>query len=209
MSSTNIYYVYAYLRENGSPYYIGKGTKTRAWHHNSRDAIMPPKDQTRIVIIETGLTNIGALALERRLIRWYGRLDLQTGILRNTTDGGDGSAGYRHTEEHRQKLKAAYAGKQIGDSEESKEKRRISLSIANKGKPKSEEFKANLRGKTLSDETKAKMKGRTPWNKGKTGIVYSPEPTYQCPHCGKSMKRSLLNRWHGDNCKVLLNPQNH
>lgn len=97
-----IFYVYAYIRENGTPYYIGKGFGNR--HLARHNVPVPPL--SRIVFLEKNLTEIGALALERRYINWYGRKNNNTGTLRNLTDGGEGTCGmtYNHSTETKNTL---------------------------------------------------------------------------------------------------------
>lgn len=86
------YYTYAYLREDGTPYYIGKGKDRRAYKKGKGET-RPPRDKSRIVILKRNLTEEEAFKHEIYMIAVFGRIDLGTGILRNKTDGGDGASG--------------------------------------------------------------------------------------------------------------------
>lgn len=95
------FYVYAYYRDDGTPYYIGKGKDNRAWKKGKHDAISKPVDPSKIKLLHENLTEQQAISKEIELIAYYGRKDIGTGILRNRTDGGEGVSGYVHSEEVR------------------------------------------------------------------------------------------------------------
>lgn len=130
------FYTYLWLREDGTPYYAGKGCGNRAYIKGIGHRQYPPKDRSRIILIPRA-NELAAFDLERGLIRFFGRKDLGTGCLRNVTEGGEGISGYRHTERAKQSM----ASKRRGNSYAA-------------GSVRSEAFKANLstqrRGKRWS-----------------------------------------------------------
>jgi hypothetical protein len=129
-----IYYTYAYLREDKTPYYIGKGKGNRAYRRRNK-GIKPPKDKSRIIILKNNLTEEEAFRHEIYMIAVFGRKDLGTGILHNKTDGGEGVSGAKlpKTEEHKNKIANSQKGKT--HLEESKRK----IGEAHKGKTISKE----------------------------------------------------------------------
>ena len=99
------YYTYAYLREDGTPYYIGKGKGKRIYSTHRK--FKPPKDKSRIIFLKQNLTEEEAFRHEVYMIAVFGRKDLRTGILRNRTDGGEGPSGAVRSVETRNKMSIA------------------------------------------------------------------------------------------------------
>jgi len=194
MKDPNRFYTYAYLREDGTPYYIGKGCGKRIYSTN-RNGLKPPKDKSKIIFLKQNLTEEEAFKHEKYMIAVFGRIDIGTGILRNLTDGGEGASGVIVGKERRKKVSKALQGKIV-----SKETRRR-MSEAQKGKNhphygKRGENSHNY-GRVASEETKRKMSeanggennpayGKKWWNDGYGNNKLSIE----CPEEGWVLGRS-------------------
>ena len=131
------YYTYAYLREDGAPYYIGKGQGRRVY--SKQKLSRAPKDKSRIIYLKQNLTEAEAFRHEIYMIAVYGRKDLETGILHNRTNGGDGVSGYIHSEEVKIRMSKVAQNR----SEEAKQKLIDILTSDDRRKLMSEKMKKN------------------------------------------------------------------
>jgi len=133
----NDYYTYAYLRKDGTPYYIGKGRKGRAFRKDGRTVPCPP--ESRILILKRNLTEEQAFRHEIYMIAVLGRKALETGILYNFTDGGEGVS--NPSLSTRQKMREKKLGRTLDDATRQK----MSESSAWKGKKRTEEVKEKIK----------------------------------------------------------------
>jgi hypothetical protein len=191
------YYTYAYLRKDGTPYYIGKGNGRRAyqkqkWHN-------PPKNKSRIIFLKQNLTEEKAFKHEIYMIAVFGRKDLGTGILRNRTNGGEGVSGLVHTDESKEKMSKASKGNSHFKGKKHTEESKRKNSEAHKGKNLSEEHRRKVgeafKGKILSEEHKRRI------SEGKKGKKHTEESKKRNSEAHKGRK------WWNDgcgNCKMMI-----
>lgn len=121
------YYVYLYLKPDGTPFYVGKGKGDRWKAHLVEASKKATKDKNRLKIntikkilkqgqepivkfVDTNISEDQAFELECFLISEIGRIDLGTGTLTNLTDGGEGQSGYVYSEERRKELSIRFSG---------------------------------------------------------------------------------------------------
>lgn len=191
------YYVYEYLREDNTPYYVGKGKNGR-WYSPQHQVPRPPKDRIRFVA--KNLTEKEAFDLEVKLISTYGRKDIGTGILRNMTDGGEGHSGYVLSEETKQKISNSLIGKE--QSEETKQKRANALRGQKRThehrKRQSEAAKARWANVDSESEAEKIRRAKIKEARAKQKIITKQ---VTCPHCGKTGGNRIMPRYHFNNCK--------
>jgi len=170
----NKYYLYRHIRlDKNEPFYIGIGTKpkiykytsveySRAYNKSKRGFIwkkIASKTSYNVEILLESNSYDFIKQKEIEFIKLYGRLSNKTGVLSNLTDGGDGSTGYKASEETRRKISLnSYVRGKFG-----------------KNNPKSKKvYQYDLEGNfikewdSLADIGRIFSNGRTPTFKGKT-----------------------------------------
>lgn len=206
----NIYYVYLYVKPDGTVFYVGKGKEDRYLHHLQEAKKPKSKDKNKLKIstirkilkqglepdirfIDKNLSEEQAFELEEFLISEIGRIDLGTGTLTNLTNGGEGSSGVIVSEEtrHKRRLKMQgelnpnYGCKDTPEMIEAKRQRMLGRKML----PCSEERKEKIRQATTGVKKSTTINMRKPRSK----VI--------CPHCNKEGGSNTMRRWHFDNCK--------
>jgi len=192
-------YIYKITNKINSKQYIGLYTKTveeSTNYYGSGKLIGKAikkygKDNFTKEILERDITD--KKYLNDREIYWIAKYDtFNNGY--NLTKGGQGNLGRVTSEETKRKIIASLKG--YTHSEE----RRKKISEKAKGRvrgPHTEEFKKNLseklKGRKHSKETLKLM----------SDVKRKPAPRAEkpCPHCGRTLAKSHMTRWHGDKCK--------
>ena len=181
MTNERRFYTYAYLREDGTPYYIGKGNGSRAYSKQGRSVSPPPKE--RILLLKTGLTEEQAFRHEVYMIALYGRKDIGTGILWNFTDGGEGTSGYRHTNKGK-KLSPDHIEKLRGREMPPETREKIRQTLKGRARPPEviEKIRQGNLGKKVSEETREKLR--------QSHLGYKPSEEHR-----ENLRQAGLRRW--------------
>ena len=142
------HYCYVYYDKDWLPYYVGKGSWKRS--HSRTDGVVVP-DKKFIQVFKFKY-EWQAHECEIELIAFWER-KIDGGLLDNISFGGPGCRGFKHSEEHRQRMSEIFIGRKLG--KETKEK------IGNANRNPSAETRKKMsdakKGKKLSLEHRRKM----------------------------------------------------
>ncbi len=174
----NIFYIYAHINPiKNEIFYIGKGSKNRAFDNSRRSNYwnrITKKYNLIVDILEDNLTEEEAFERERWYIKRLGRKNIKTGKLVNFTDGGEGQSGRICSDETKKKMSLTRKGKPSPRkgaklSDETKKK----VSESKKGKKLSEDHKIKIRNSCINNNKGRKM---TQEHKDKIGLIHKNKP---------------------------------
>ena len=141
----NNYYVYIHRRkDNKTVFYVGISRQEKYFRVNTKTGRNPiwnnivNKYGFTGEVLFSDLSKEDACLIEKALIKSYGRINTNSGVLANLTAGGDGSVDCPKSIETKNKMSKARVGKPL--SEEIKNK----MSETRKGKKASDITKAKL-----------------------------------------------------------------
>lgn len=108
------FYIYAHIRpDKNEVFYIGKGKGRRAYDGKTgrnrywKNIVKKNNGLFTVQILAENLIESLAFELEKELIKQFRERGVK---LCNITDGGEGSSGYKHHEEHKQKMRVKHSG---------------------------------------------------------------------------------------------------
>jgi hypothetical protein len=214
-----MFYVYLLIDpKTNLPFYVGKGKGDRAKVHfrpsnlkqntlknNKIKSMLSENVEPIIQIIARNLTEQEAWSLEVSTIKKYGRIDLNSGILCNHTDGGDGPAnrkawnrGKSFSIETRRKMSASRKNSKITKEQMLKNiNKMIALNTGRKRPEHSKFLKEN-------NPNKNKVVNESPllWVNKKTGQqilgtrydIFNIDPTVRIIELGVAMKGKYAHR---------------
>lgn len=126
------FFVYVYRSPDGSPFYVGKGLRSRISQRGNRSpeflaylAALVAQGLEPIVDVEPQPDEATAYLRERELIALYGRSNIGTGSLVNKTSGGEGMRDVWLSDEDRERARVQMAALKANRAVEAKRVARL------------------------------------------------------------------------------------
>lgn len=154
-----MFYTYAHYRPDGTVFYIGKGSNTRAYSNKGRNVrwnrIVKKEKHFNVEVLASWATEKEAFVHEMFLISTFKNMGFD---LVNATDGGEGAKGFKHTEAHKERLRARMLLNNPMSNQTTKENHRKALLFAMQ-RPEIKIKQRNSRlGKKMSEDTREKCR---------------------------------------------------